>query len=221
VTPGTPPSSPGSDPDEEPPSDPANPGQNQRVIAQVTPLIGVPQVGAGTPIGIMYSATDGGAATVQPTVVQTAAGKAIKYPAGLPPDADGAGGWHRVEGEGTRVTSLQYPDGKNLNPGNIPYVAIPPNLPGVKLGDYAAVTYGGKTVFAIVGDYGPAGVIGGGSLALASGLGIDPHPQTGGVSTGVTYTILAGSGGAAIPTSAAQIEANGKASFDKAGIPFR
>jgi hypothetical protein len=188
---------------------------------RVTPVIGTPLIQSGKPNGDSFAETPGGAATVQTTIVQTATNKAVEFTAKMAIDPNGAGGWYHADPTGQRVTALQYPDGKNLNPGKIPYVVIPSNFSEAKLGDYAIVTYGGKTMYAIVGDYGPAGVIGGGSMVLASGLGINSDPNNGGVRDGVSYTILAGSGGAAIPTDAAGVEAAGKAAFDKAGISVR
>jgi hypothetical protein len=218
--PPTPPSAPEDEPEEA--RDPANPsGRTPREIAQVTPLVGSPQVGQGTPSGQAFSSTEGGAATVQPTMIQTATAKALEFPAGMPVDANGRGGWYRVEASGTNTTALHYADGKSLNPGKIAYITIPPDMKGVKLGDYGTASYGGKTVGVIVGDYGPVGVVGGGSLVTASALGINPDPKQGGVATGVTYLILPGSAGATPPASAAEVQTNAKAALDKAGIPIR
>ncbi|HEX4047532.1 MAG TPA: glycoside hydrolase family 75 protein [Elusimicrobiota bacterium] len=213
--------------DEKPDADaPAGtPGRRHHVLAQVIPVVGVPVLRRARPSGNMFAAAPGGPATVQTSVAQTATAKAVAFTTQLDIDPNGAGGWYHASETAQPRTALRYPDGKSLNPGKIPYVVIPRNFtsvqPEVKLGDYAAVAYGGKTVYAIVGDYGPPGVVGGGSLVLASGLGINPDPKQGGVGSGVSYTLLGGSAGSAIPIDAAGVEAAGKTAFDKAGIPVR
>jgi hypothetical protein len=92
--------------------------------------------------------------------------------------------------------------------------------PGVQLGDYVAVTYGYKTVYAIVGDKGPKGVVGEGSIALARSLKIPADPNNGGEQAPiVTYVILPGSKDAALPLTAGAIQIQGQKLFLQAGIP--
>ncbi len=43
------------------------------------------------------------------------------------------------------------------------------------------------------------GIIGEASYAMASSLGIDPNPASGGVDTGVTYIVFTGQGAVVIP----------------------
>ena len=44
----------------------------------------------------------------------------------------------------------------------------------------------------IVGDIGPSSILGEASYAMASGLGINPNPSTGGAASGVTYVVFTG-----------------------------
>src|SRR6185312_895306 len=104
----------------------------------------------------------------------------------------------------------------------IPYIVVPPDIGhGIHLGDYAAVTYGGRTTMGVVGDIGPKGIVGEASPAVARPLGIPSGAAGGGVGNGVTYVILPGSGSRAIPETAAAIDAAARAAFEKKGIPIR
>jgi hypothetical protein len=47
--------------------------------------------------------------------------------------------------------------------------------------------------YGVFGDEGPSSIIGEASYAMASSLGIDPDPSTGGVDTGVAYIAFTGS----------------------------
>ncbi len=139
-------------------------------------------------------------------------------------DADGAGGWwkrdntDKLHGNDGSKTAARYANGEYLNPGKIPFIVVPSDFGhGVAMGDYVAVTYGHKTVYAIVGDVGPKGVVGEGSIALARSLNIPADPNSGGVtSPSVSYVILPGSKDAALPTTAAGIQTQGKKLFDVA-----
>ena len=158
--------------------------------------------------------------SIVPRLIDTPAGQAVAFIGPLAIDADGAGSAHELDPVGQSHTALLYPNGASLNPKLIPYVVLPPDFPGAKLGDYAAVSYGGKTVYAIVGDRGPRGVVGEGSMSLAAGLGIPSNPRTGGMSDNkVTYVTLVGSGvGKTVPRTAAEIQATGQARFVTAGL---
>ena len=84
-----------------------------------------------------------------------------------------------------------------LDSERVAYIAIPPELTerlGVRVGDLAQVSYQGRQAWAVVGDVGPRGKIGEGSIALAVALGIPSSPRSGGVSSGVSYAVWAGSG---------------------------
>ncbi|HWU09574.1 MAG TPA: glycoside hydrolase family 75 protein [Streptomyces sp.] len=94
-------------------------------------------------------------------------------------------------------TAFQGSDGKPLDSAGVPYVVVPAPGPlwdhsgsGIKGGGAAAVVHDGKVRYAVVGDTGPAGIIGEGSYALARALGIDPDPKTGGTASGVTYILF-------------------------------
>jgi hypothetical protein len=91
--------------------------------------------------------------------------------------------------------------GHPLDASTLPFIVVP--LPsnglvyataGIALGDVAAVLYKNQLVYAIFGDQSAKGILGEGSYALASALGIDPNPVTGGVSSGVTYILFTGAG---------------------------
>lgn len=76
------------------------------------------------------------------------------------------------------------------------YVSIAPELEricGVRLGDLAWVSYGGRGIGAVVADIGPHGKLGELSIASAEGLGIPSSPRNGGVGGGVDYAIFPGS----------------------------
>jgi hypothetical protein len=80
-----------------------------------------------------------------------------------------------------------------------PYVVVPMRTNRWDYEEYnvrplgiAAVIFNGKVKYAPVMDIGPPTIIGEGSYALASSLGINPNPTYGGVGTGVTYIVFTG-----------------------------
>ena len=90
--------------------------------------------------------------------------------------------------------------GNPLDASTLPFVVIPSpsngfdyKAHGLKLGSVVAVIYAGKISYGILGDVGPAGVIGEASYATAVELGINPSPISGGVDSGVTYVAFTGS----------------------------
>jgi hypothetical protein len=207
----------------------ADPGAQQ--VAELTPVVGSPRITNGAngvivqPSGFFFAARKGMGQTVQTMNIQAGSAQGVEFTSDLYVDPNGAGGWYIKDKTGRPTTALKYSKTESLNPGKIPYIVIPRNFradyPNVKLGDYAAVTYGGKTLYAIVGDLGPPGVLGGGSIALASGLGMDPTPRpSGGAAGGVTYVILAGTRDRRPPRDAATIQSEGKQLFEKDGIPI-
>lgn len=197
-------------------------------IESLSPDVGSPQVSAGapgitsTPSGFLFAARKGMGRTVEPMVIKGPGFEAIKYTSDLYEDPNGAGNWYKKRG-GRPTTALKYSKTESLNPGRIPFIVIPrdfrADFPDVKLGDYAAVSYGGKTLYAIVGDLGPAGVLGAGSISLERGLRIEATRRSGGAPGGVTYMILAGSRDAKPPRDAATIQENGRRLFERDGIP--
>jgi hypothetical protein len=91
--------------------------------------------------------------------------------------------------------------GQPLDASTLPFVVVPQasdgfdySVAGLTFGSVCAVIYQGRLVYAIVGDEGGKGIVGEGSFALAEALSIDDDPQTGGVSSGVTYILFTGPG---------------------------
>lgn len=103
-------------------------------------------------------------------------------------------------------TSATDSNGEYLDAAKLPYVVVP--LPssrfdyqqaGLELGSVVAVIYDSQVVYGVFGDEGPDNIIGEASYAMASALGIDPDPATGGVDVGVTYIALTGAGAVVAP----------------------
>jgi hypothetical protein len=93
--------------------------------------------------------------------------------------------------------------GKPLDASTLPYVVIPMSsngfsykTAGLKMGSVVAVIYNNQVAYGILGDVGPAGVIGEASYAMAKKLGINASPTSGGVDSGVTYVAFTGTGSA-------------------------
>lgn len=84
-----------------------------------------------------------------------------------------------------------------VDAGQVPYVVVPPDLlaMGVKVGDLAWVTCGQSASAAIVGDVGPRGHLGEGSIALARALGLpcSPRAKNAGAVGGVSWVVFPGS----------------------------
>jgi hypothetical protein len=198
-------------------------------VADITPVLGAPQVANAVASSAAFALDLNQPASVPTLVAKTKTGRAIEFTSKMSIDANGAGGWWReVKAADQPVkdgstTTARFAHGESLNPGKIPFIALPSDFdrtyPDVRMGDYVAVTYGARTVYAIVGDNGPKGVVGEGSIALARSLKIHSDPNTGGVRSGVTYVILPGSKDAALPRTAAAIQARGQDLFQQAGIP--
>ncbi|WP_328906709.1 glycoside hydrolase family 75 protein [Streptomyces sp. NBC_00234] len=94
-------------------------------------------------------------------------------------------------------TAFQSSRGKPLDSAALPFVVVPGPGPlwdyrasGIKGGGVVAVIHRNRVRYAVVGDTGPAGVIGEASYASAKALGIDPDPTSGGVASGVTYILF-------------------------------
>lgn len=141
-------------------------------------------------------------------------GNPVIFTADMDIDADGAGRAWRRDRTGQPQTSLSYGRGQYLNPEELPFIVLPIGFeraaPGVKLGDLVAVTFKGKTAFAIYGDRGPKRVLGEGSIKLAKTLGINPDPNRGGTSEPVTYIVFPGSRPKPLPRTAEGVEAAAK-----------
>ena len=96
-------------------------------------------------------------------------------------------------------TAASDSKGKPLNASTLPYVVIPQSsngfnykTAGLKMGSVVAVVHGSKVAYGILGDVGPAGVIGEASYAMAQQLGLNPSPTSGGAESGVTYVAFTG-----------------------------
>lgn len=94
-------------------------------------------------------------------------------------------------------TAVAQSDGRPLSSEELPYVVVPAPSPvwnhradGVRGGSVAAVVYRDRVQYAVVGDTGPADIIGEASYAAAESLGIDPDPRGGGTPSGVTYIVF-------------------------------
>ncbi|MEU5225366.1 glycoside hydrolase family 75 protein [Streptomyces toyocaensis] len=94
-------------------------------------------------------------------------------------------------------TAVAQSDGRPLSSEELPYVVVPapssvwnPRADGVRGGSVAAVVYRDRVRYAVVGDTGPADIIGEASYAAAESLGIDPDPRGGGTASGVTYIVF-------------------------------
>ncbi|MFB6720135.1 peptidoglycan-binding protein [Kribbella sp. NPDC056345] len=94
-------------------------------------------------------------------------------------------------------TSWNQSDGRPLNSAGLPFIVVPLSSTiwnfrsaGIDGATVAAVVYGDKVAYAVVGDQGPTGIIGEGSYKLAQQLGINPNPSSGGVSGAVVTYIL-------------------------------
>ncbi|WP_419999906.1 peptidoglycan-binding protein [Streptomyces boninensis] len=86
-------------------------------------------------------------------------------------------------------TACVESDGQPLNSAALPHIVIPlksstwdPAASGLGCGTVGAVVYKDKVVYGIIGDRGPAGIIGEASYATAKYLGMNPSPSSGGVS---------------------------------------
>ncbi len=95
-------------------------------------------------------------------------------------DADGSSLARSTPGTTNQPqTSMRYPlpNRPSIDSERVPYVVVPlggfEKAVGVSIGDVAAVVYGGKRVYAVVGDRGPPCKIGEGSIRLHEELG---HP---------------------------------------------
>jgi hypothetical protein len=103
-------------------------------------------------------------------------------------------------------TAFEQSDGEPLDSAGLPYIVVPGasgiwdySDAGVRAGSVAAVIYGDRVAYAVVGDVGPTRMIGEGSYALAESLGINPDPSTGGTGSGVTFIVFTGPGSVVAP----------------------
>ncbi|MEE4495162.1 glycoside hydrolase family 75 protein [Streptomyces sp. BE230] len=111
-------------------------------------------------------------------------------------------------------TAFHTSGDRPLDAEKLPYVVVPGrsslwdfSSAGIGGGSVAAVIHAGKVEYAVVGDTGPAGIIGEASYATADALGIDPDPKTGGTGSGVTYILFKDSVVAPIESHGAAVTA--------------
>ena len=116
----------------------------------------------------------------------------VHYKAKAAIDADGIGPSHG-DPDKQDDSSLHH-NGQPLNADVDPYIVVPPAIiSGVQpivLGSQAHVTFGGKTVAAVVGDIGPHRKLGEISVACAKALGIPSSPVSGGVDEHVVEYVI-------------------------------
>ena len=136
-------------------------------------------------------------------VLRSAQGGALVYESGMTIDTDGRVGnpaersdIRRQDRHHQDDTSLRYADGRSLDPTRSPYIVLPLGFDAANTGDLAMVEYGGRRVYAVVGDRGPQATLGEASVAVARTLGIDADGGKGGVESGVRYTVFPGTGAA-------------------------
>lgn len=98
-------------------------------------------------------------------------------------------------------TAAEDSHGQALDASVLPYVVLPGvsskwsyKASGIGMGSVVAVIYNGQVQYGIVGDVGPTTIIGEASYAMASALGINPNPASGGTDSGVTYIVFKGAG---------------------------
>ena len=151
---------------------------------------------AGSPL---YSTDSGETATIPLCQLEGA----IFWQADMDIDCDGgSSSLCRSDPSYLPDTSANTSSGMPLDASTLPFIVIPLPRTGfdfrthdIHLGSVAAVIYQGRVVYAIFGDEGPSSIIGEGSNALATALGIDADPRVGGVDNGVTYIVFTGASG--------------------------
>ncbi|MFD7768050.1 glycoside hydrolase family 75 protein [Streptomyces sp. NPDC059787] len=125
---------------------------------------------------------------------------AVFWKADMDIDCDGRPGLRcnaRTDPYFSSSTAFAQSDGRPLSSEETPYVVVPApsavwnhRSHGVRGGSVVAVVYRDRVRYAVVGDTGPADIIGEASYAMAESLGIDPDPRSGGTPSGVTYIVF-------------------------------
>ncbi|WP_433917982.1 glycoside hydrolase family 75 protein [Streptomyces canus] len=143
-----------------------------------------------------YRSDDGTAATIPVCGTR----QAVFWKADMDIDCDGRPGSHcnrRTDPLFSDATAYQQSDGRYLSAETLPYIVVPAasgiwdyREHGVRGGTVAAVVYGGRVQYAVVGDVGPDRIIGEASYATAKALGIRADPHGGGAPSGVTYIVF-------------------------------
>ncbi|WP_235618181.1 glycoside hydrolase family 75 protein [Streptomyces sp. CB02400] len=125
---------------------------------------------------------------------------AVFWKADMDIDCDGRPGLRcnaRTDPYFSSSTAFAQSDGRPLSSEETPYVVVPApsavwnhRSHGVRGGSVVAVVYRDRVRYGVVGDTGPADIIGEASYAMAESLGIDPDPHSGGTPSGVTYIVF-------------------------------
>jgi len=175
-----------------------------------SPVVAETQVDADKAVAdntLFMSKPDGGSQVQVSSLELPDNKKAFVFTSGMRIDVDGAGVLKNSDPVAKPDTALHGADGKPLDPSRDPYVVISKDFlklhPEVHLGDYVAMTYGGKTTFGYIGDVGPEHALGEASPLPAASVGINPSPTSGGTDWNVRYIALAGSADKHPPPSAA------------------
>ncbi|MFI6345732.1 glycoside hydrolase family 75 protein [Streptomyces sp. NPDC050560] len=145
--------------------------------------------------------------------------RAVHWEADLDIDCDGEPGAHcnaDTDPLFAAATAVERSGGGYLSAERTPYVVVPgpggrwdPAASGVRGGEVAALVHHGRIVYAVVGDTGPADVIGEASYAAARALGITADPAGGGAADGVTYVVFRNTR-VAVPEDPAAAAAQGR-----------
>ncbi|MFG1665735.1 glycoside hydrolase family 75 protein [Streptomyces sp. Y7] len=151
------------------------------------------------------------------TIPVCGTGDAVFWKADMDIDCDGQSTGHcnsATDPYFSDATAFQQSDGRYLSAEHLPYIVVPTpsdiwdyRAHGIRGGSVAAVVYGGRVQYAVVGDVGPRDIIGEASYATAKALGIPPDPRRGGTASGVTYIVFKNSRVTPIEDSAAAVAA--------------
>lgn len=156
-----------------------------------------------------------------PTVLKLASGLLVME-TDLDVDCDGRWPHRNQDPDAQSDTSLHEADGRALDASLTPFFVLPKwfgDAHGVKLGDYAAIVWRSKLIFAILADYGPSKKLGEASLRVHEALGNDNFVNgdylNSGIDAGVQTLVFPGSGDGSVPSDSA-IQTKGRALLDKA-----
>lgn len=143
-----------------------------------------------------YSSDAGGPATIPVCGTR----EAVFWQADLDIDCDGRPGRRCNSGTDPHfsdATAFQQSDGRQLDAETLPYVVVPAPSRiwdyrdhGIRGGSVVALVHRDRVRYAVVGDVGPADIIGEASYAAAEELGVNPDPHGGGTDSGVTYIVF-------------------------------
>ena len=177
-----------------PPPDPPDPlgGPETQIEAAVSAADLLAKVRNCTAVSQGRYRSDSGTAANIPVCGR---GDAVFWKADMDIDCDGQSTGHcnsATDPYFSGSTAFQQSDGRYLSAEHLPYIVVPTpsgiwdyRAHGIRGGSVAAVVYGGRVQYAVVGDVGPRDIIGEASYATAKALGIPPDPRRGGTQTGI------------------------------------